>query len=496
MTSRPEAARVSLCSRSDLVRLIRRLDGMPVTLMGLGLFGGGEGAARFLVSREAFVTVTDLKPADKLAPSLEHLRGLPINYRLGGHSVDDFTRTGLVVANPAVPRSNACLQAAQQAGVPITSPMNIFLCLCPAPVAAVTGSNGKSTTTALLSAMLQAAGRTAWMGGNIGISLLPSVDRISPDDVVVLELSSFQLEDAQALRWSPRVAVVTNVTPNHLDRHGTVEAYAEAKRTIVRFQEPGDCAVLNARSQMLRQWAEEGLAARLLTFDSGPRPDLTRAGVSLIEDALVWHEGASMETICRRDEVPLLGLHNVENVMAAAAAARFLGVSVSEIRRAVSGFSGLEHRLELVGEFEGVRYYNDSYSTTPAAGVAAVSSFSGPLGLIAGGYDKKLDLTPFAQAVARSVNVLVTFGNTGPMLAADVQRESQLIGRSVVIRGAAGLEEAILAVHGLSPRGSVVVFSPGCASYDMFENYRHRGQAFKELVRAKLGRPEVVRQGA
>ena len=496
MTCPPDASPVRLCSRPDLLRIIRHLDGMRVTLMGLGLFGGGEGAARFLVGREAFLTVTDMKPADKLAPSLEHLRGLPITYRLGGHVAEDFTHAGLVVANPAVPRANPYLRAAQQAGVPITSPMNIFLTLCPASVAAVTGSNGKSTTTALLAAMLGSAGRAVSMGGNIGISLLPSVDRITPADVVVLELSSFQLEDAAALSWSPHVAVVTNITPNHLDRHGTVEAYAEAKRTIVRFQGPRDFAVLNARTQILQQWAEGGIGARLLFFHSAPERARACPGVGLARDRIVWHDGTGEEVICRRDEVPLLGLHNVENAMAAAAAARCLGATSGQIRDAVSSFTGLEHRLEFVGESEGVRYYNDSYSTTPAAGMAAVNSFDVPLTLIAGGYDKKLDLTPFARAIAGRVSVLVTLGNTGPLLAAKARQEGQLVGRSLVVKEAATLEDAVLAAHGLSARGSAVVFSPGCASYDMFENYRHRGQAFKELVRTALARPERMSRGA
>jgi len=496
MILRADAEPVRLCSADQLRNIVPRLDGMRVTLMGLGLFGGGEGAARFLVGCDAHLTVTDLRPAGRLGPTLDHLRGLPITYRLGEHVEDDFVRAALVVANPAVRRDNRFLRLAQGAGVPITSDMDLFLALCPAAVAAITGSNGKSTTTALLATMLRSAGRKVWMGGNIGISLLPSLQFIAPTDLVVLELSSFQLEDAAALPWSPHVAVVTNITPNHLDRHESFEAYAEAKRAIVRFQRPQDFAVLNAHNSVLRSWAQTGMPGELLFFDSTPGSGELLHGVSLVGDRLVWRNGTRHEVICLRERVPLPGVHNTENAMAAAAAARCLGAASDQIRESLSCFVGLEHRLELVGEFDGLRFYNDSYSTTPAAGIAAVSSFRPPLTLIAGGYDKKLDLTPFACAAAKSVAVLITIGKTGPLLAQKVREESARSGRSVVVREASTLDEAVLAAYRLSVPHSAVIFSPGCASFDMFENYNHRGKVFKELLQATLGRPQMRRQGA
>jgi UDP-N-acetylmuramoylalanine--D-glutamate ligase len=496
MILRAEAEPVKLCSSAELRRIVSGLDGMRVTLMGLGLFGGGEGAARFFVEREAYLTVTDLRPPGRLGPTLDRLRGLPILYRLGEHVESDFLRAGLVVANPAVRRDNRFLRLAQEAGVPVTSDMDLFRALCPAPIAAVTGSNGKSTTTALLAAMLRSAGRRVWMGGNIGISLLPSLQFIAPTDIVVLELSSFQLEDAAGLPWSPHVAVVTNITPNHLDRHESFEAYAEAKRAIIRFQCTQDFAVLNAHNPVLRTWAEAGVPGSLLFFDSTPGAGELRHGVSLVGDRLVWRNGTRHEVICLRERVPLLGLHNTENAMAAAAAARCLGATSDQIRESLSHFVGLEHRLEFVGEFDGLRFYNDSYSTTPAAGIAAVSSLRSPLTLIAGGYDKKLDITPFACAAARSVAVLITIGKTGPLLAQKVREESARAGRSVVVKEAATLQEAVQAAFSLSMPHSAVLFSPGCASYDMFENYNHRGKVFKELVHVTLGQPRARSQGA
>lgn len=496
MTLQGDAGPVGLCSRAALCEAVSRLRGMRVTLMGLGLFGGGEGAARFLVDREAELTVTDLRPAERLGPTLEHLKGLPITYRLGEHVAADFEQAGLVVASPAVPRTSPFLRVAQRAGAPVTSPMDLFLALCPAPVAAVTGSNGKSTTTALLAAMLGGAGHKVWLGGNIGISLLPALPFIAPTDLVALELSSFQLEDAAFLPWSPHVAVVTNITPNHLDRHGTLEVYAEAKRGIVRFQGPQDFAVLNARNPILKGWAEAGVPGTLVFFDPAPEAGALLPGVSLVGDRLVWRMGDRHQVICRREDVPLLGLHNTQNAMAAVAAARCLGAEAEQIREALLSFTGLEHRLEPVGEFGGLRFYNDSYSTTPAAGVAALASFPGPMTLIAGGYDKKLDLSPFVRAIAGSVSVLVTIGKTGPFLAQKVREECASAGRRAVVKEAATLDEAVLAARDLSSPGSVVLFSPGCASYDMFENYSHRGKVFKDLVRAKLAQADPKRQGA
>jgi UDP-N-acetylmuramoylalanine--D-glutamate ligase len=309
---------------------------------------------------------------------------------------------------------------------------------------------------------------------------------MSPADTVVLELSSFQLEDAVSLQWSPHVAVVTNITPNHLDRHGTMEAYAEAKRTIVRFQGPDDFAVLNAQSEILRDWNLRGLAGRSLWFDSEPTAGGLPDGVSLIAGRLVRREGPRHDVLCAQEDIPLLGMHNVENVMAAAAGAGCLGADSEAVRTALSTFVGLEHRLELVGEFRGMRFYNDSDSTTPASAVAAVRSFNGPVTLIAGGYDKKLDLGPMAREAAVGAEALITMGQTGPVIAQRAREESAFSGRSLMVREVTTLRDAVDAAAELSMPGTTVLFSPGCASYGMFENCDQRGESFKQLVRARF----------
>ena len=238
----------------------------------------------------------------------------------------------------------------------------------------------------------------------------------------------------------------------------------------------------------MRKWVDAGPPGKVYEFDSRPGDGPLADGMSLLADRLVWRDDGCQEVICPREDVPLVGRHNAENAMAAAAAARCLGVGAEAIRGGLEDFSGLEHRLEFVGSYGGVRYYNDSNSTTPASSMAAVESFPGALTLIAGGSDKKLDMTPLAAAAGRHVDVLVTLGQTGPALARQVRHESLCAGHSVVIYEAEDLAGAVSAAARLSVAGSAVVLSPGCASYDMFENYEHRGRVFKDLVRSRPGR--------
>ncbi len=283
------------------------------------------------------------------------------------------------------------------------------------------------------------------------------------------------------------MAVVTNITPNHLDRHGTMDAYAAAKRCIVKHQRPGDFAVLNAADPLLARWARQGLPGQVVHFDA-TRPAASPAeGVHVAGDCLLWHEGNRDEVVCRGTELPLPGRHNMENALAAASAARCLGARPSHMRAALHTFSGLEHRLELVGEHAGIRYYNDSFSTTPESTVAALQSFQEPLTLVAGGYDKKLDLAPIARAAARCAEVVVTIGQTGPALARRTRQESVCLGHSMMVREARTLEEAVRDAARYSMPGSCVLFSPGCASYDMFDNCQQRGEIFRRLVLEIVG---------
>jgi UDP-N-acetylmuramoylalanine--D-glutamate ligase len=482
--------RVSLCPARQLREILLNLSGKRVVLMGLGLFGGGEGAARFLVQRGARVTVSDVKTAQQLAPAIQRLSDLPIEYQLGSHDPDAVLKSELVIVNQAVPKTAPVLHECSRAGVPLSSAMNIFLTLCPAPVAAVTGSAGKSTTTAMLAAMLQAAGLHVRLGGNIGVSLLPVVQDIKAEEIVVLELSNFQLEDAAFLPWSPHVAVVTNIKPNHLDRHESFDDYVAAKKTIVDHQTKADAAVLNASDPILLEWVKQGIRSEVFFFDAAPQNGQLVRGMNLRNGRLIWNDSTGRHVICSRDHVSLPGEHNVANAMAAAAAARWRGAGAEHIRAALSAFKTLEHRLEKCGQFSGITFYNDSDATMPESTIAALGSFPAPITLIAGGYNKKLELTPLAGAIAEKAEVLITFGASGPSIA-QLTREAGLIaGKTLIIREVSSLPEAVESAAELSMPGSTVLFSPACASFDMFENFAERGRIFKKLV-AELERSTV-----
>ncbi len=462
-----------------------------VTVAGLGTFGGQVAAAKFFVRRGAEVTVTDSKPREALGKGIHELDGLNVRLVLGGHREKDFTNADLVVASPAIPEDNRYLAAAEAAGVPITHEMDIFFSLCRAPIIGITGSNGKSTTAALLAHILTMHCRrqaglgsgAVWLGGNIGRSLLLEVERILPQDLVVLELSSFQLENLGELGKSPYGAIVTNLSPNHLDRHGTFEAYARAKRNITLYQKPGDFLVINADDPNLAGWDET--AAEVFFF--GEDAAMGRKGVFISAGSLVSTVGGIREVVkVRRRRWKLKGRHNLLNLAAACAAAGKLGVPVEQAVAAAEDFQPLAHRLEEVGSVSGVRFYNDSIATTPESAVAALESFKEPIVLIAGGYDKGLDLEPFARRAARSVKALVVIGETGDKIAkaASVQNADLRIIRP------ATFGEAVAAAFDEAEPGDVVLLSPACASYDMFGNFQERGERFRrevERVRCKAG---------
>jgi UDP-N-acetylmuramoylalanine--D-glutamate ligase len=507
------------------------LKGKRITVMGLGLFGGGTGLTRFLVSHGARVTVTDLKNASQLAPSLEALNGLPVELHLGGHREQDFKGVDMVVVNPAIPKDSRFLNIAQEAGVLLETEMNLFFKWCPAPIVGITGSKGKSTTTALTAAMLSNVAcelvshdykrtfKKVWLGGNIGLgySLLEKVEEMGTEDLVVLELSSFQLEDLDKIQKSPHIAVVTNVTPNHLDRHKDMDSYVEAKKTIIRHQTPGDYAILNWDKPLLREWAKE-TKSRVLWYSLG-RDGSSHSGAFLEGQEAVLRIDSREERL-RLSGLRLPGRHNLENVLAASSAAFVLGVNAKTIEKALESFSGLEHRLEFVAEINGVKYYNDSIATTPESAIAGLKTFSGDtpqayshkdgsttrrLVLIAGGYDKKLPLDTFAQECAQRCKVVLLLGETAPTLIKLINRfkvgaychtplsaidqpctrtVQDQNGSETEVFHVPSLTEAVrLASQKASP-GDIVLLSPACASYDMFENFQERGKQFKALVMA------------
>ena len=431
---------------------MQELRGKRVTVAGLGRFGGQIAAARWLVQQGASVVVTDNAPAEKLADSVRQLEGLPIEFHLGEHRDDDFTNADLIVASPAIPPTNKYLQRARSAGVAITTEIRLFIERCPATILGVTGTKGKSTTTAMLGEVLRKRFVT-WVGGNIGHSLLPELDKITSTDLVVLELSSFMLEHLGAMKWSPHGAVVTMLASDHLDWHGSREAYVSAKTNIARYQRPEDFAVLN----------EEDAGSLALASATAGR--VVRFGV-----------------IGRRPlELILPGRHNQSNAQAAFAAAYQMGVGRDDAQEALRNFRGLPHRLQLVHEENGVRYFNDSIATVPEAAVAALDSFPPKRVIqIVGGYDKGLPLVAMCNALVERAKAVLCIGATGKKLTEMMSSSPHPSAASVYDCG--DLPTAMKIAKQIAAPGDVVLLSPGCASYDQFLNFEKRGETFAELA--------------
>ncbi len=441
-------------------------EGKRVTVMGLGSFGGGSGVTRWLASEGADVLVTDMKKTEDLAGSVEELKPLidrgQVKLRLGEHNVSDFTDTDLVVANPAVPKpwDNRFIRAAEAAGIPVTTEMQLLVARIPAGcmTIGITGSNGKSTTSAMIAHVLAASGKRVLFGGNIGGSLLPEIEAAGTDAVVVLELSSAMLHWLARDRWSPRVAVVTTFGPNHLDWHGQLDHYRASKQALLAFQKAGDSAILGV--------------------DAHAWP--VAAGVRVTKVAAEERIGGLM--------IP--GGHNQQN--AAVAIHAVLAADPTRTRdaaeRAVRTFAGLPHRLALVGQMKVqggiVRAYNDSKCTTPEACLLAVKAFeedasvgTGRVHLIVGGYDKKVDLGSVA-ALAGKLAGLYTLGKTGPAIAA----AARSAGHAARTFECGTLEGAVEQARGRMHAGDVLLLSPACASWDQFKNYEDRGDQFAALV--------------
>jgi UDP-N-acetylmuramoylalanine--D-glutamate ligase len=450
--------------------------GRRVLVMGLGNFSGGVSAARFMARRGARVLVTDLAPPEHLASSVAALEGEPIEaMRLGGHQAEDFRWAELVVTSPAVRRDDPFLRIARAAGARVTSEMNLFFQLCPAPVVGVTGSNGKSTTAAMIQAMLQAAGRPCWLGGNIGRSLLDSVDAIRTDDLVVLELSSFQLEELDELARSPHVAVVTTFTPNHLDRHPTLDAYRRAKQTILRHQRPGDLAALNADDPEVRAWPTRCRTLWYGLDDHGHEGSFLDG-----ERAVVRLKGREVEFELL-GAMRLCGVHNRSNALAAGCVAAALGVDARSIRDALASFHTLPHRLEPIAEVDGRWFYDDSIATTPESTLAALAALEAPVWLIAGGHDKGLDLNEVAQRIAERVKGVALLGQTAPVLRELVGRHSPA-GRVPAMQEFTHMDGAVAWCYHRSEPGDVILLSPACASFGMFRNFVDRAEAFRRAI--------------
>lgn len=443
-----------------------------VLVMGLGRFGGGLDAALFAVKAGAKVLITDLAAESELADSLGQLHDFDVEYRLGEHREEDFRQAQILIVNPAVPLDNTFVKMARDNGALVTSQIELFFQMCPARIIGITGANGKSTTTSLTAHLLKAGCgqdkggyRKVWLGGNIGHQpLLDIVDQIQSDDIVVLEISNFQLEQLAQIQAAPDIALITNLTANHLDRHGTFEAYCGVKEGIFKYQsldpENPVVSIFNGEDPMTRDWYKKYLqetGRRCQVFSADDVPD---------ECAEAFR---------------LPGRANRSNLAAAMAIASCFEMDPARIRQAVSTFEGLPNRCRMIAEFEGVRWYDDSKATTPVSTMAALNGIDEPKILIAGGYDKKISFDELGQCIARRAKAAVLIGQTAEVIADAIAQDRAADCR---IERAGSMQQAVQIARRLAAPGDVVLLSPACASYDMFKNYIKRSEAYRDAIEA------------
>lgn len=450
------------------------LKGKKVLVVGLGK--SGLAAALFLRRRGAQVTVSDVRSAEALAKDIPALLEEGIMVETGGHGLLTFRRQDLIVVSPGVPLNTPELAQVKSFGLPVIGELELAARFLKGKSLAITGSNGKTTTTALVGEILEKAGVPTLVGGNIGVPVVALIDQSTDETWSVLEVSSFQLESTQ--RFHPSIAVILNITPDHLDRHGTFENYALAKERIFAAQDEHDSVVLNADNARAAQAASRSVAR--VYFFSVEHSVLQGAWVE--DGNVVYRRGkdAAVEKIMHLSGVPLKGAHNVENVLAAVCASRLAGVPAEQIRTAIESFQAVEHRLEYVATVNGVEFYNDSKATNVDATAKAVAAFSSGIHLILGGKDKNSDYTQLAQLVRARVRAVYTIGSAAAKI------ESQLRG-VVSILSCETLDNAVSAAASAARPGEVVLLAPACSSFDQFENYEQRGRMFKELVSERRG---------
>lgn len=457
--------------------------GRKVTVVGLGI--EGIDGVHFFVGQGAIVTVSDAKPPEKLRRQLAQIEGLPVKLSLGANDPKVLQDADYLYISQSVPLDLPGIVMARAQGVPILSMLSVYMDLCPGPIVGITGSSGKTTTTALVGKMLEAEGLPHLVGGNIGVGLLTRLSEVRPYTWSVLEVSHTQLQFLSSR--GPYVGAVLNITPNHLDRFSW-EEYRALKARLVEAQGPGDWAVLGYDDPEAR-----GLATRLkgevCFFSLGERVD---RGVTVINGKAVWMEGRKCLSLFPLSIVRLRGRHNLLNVLAAAATAYICGVCPDSMACAVASFSGVPHRLELVACAGGVCYYNDSIATTPTRTIAALRSFEEPMVLLLGGRDKHLPLEELAEEVLRRCRAVVLFGESGPKLEGALRQAqaSKPASRAIPVVRVGRLEEAVEVARCLAQPGDVVLLSPACTSYDAYDNFQERGDHFRSLV-LSFARDEV-----
>jgi UDP-N-acetylmuramoylalanine--D-glutamate ligase len=435
----------------------------------VGLARTGMATALFCAARGARVTATDSRTESEIGDAITKLRDAGIVLELGCHQEKTFLEQDLIVPSPGVPADEPHLQVARAKGITIWSEIELAYRFMKGRLIGITGSNGKTTTTSLVEHILKTAGMQTILAGNIGTPLIGYVDETKNETCTVVELSSFQLELIDTFR--PNVGVFLNLTPDHLDRHHTMQAYGAAKARLFENQTSEDAAVLNADDAATTPYAPS--LPRVYWFS---RKQRVAHGAYLRGEEIVFRQDGTEEVLLTLEDIPLAGAHNVENVLAAATAARLTGAPAAAIAKGVKSFAGVEHRLEFVAEIAGVRYYNDSKATNVDATLKALDAFPGRILIILGGKDKGSDYTVLQKPLREKAILALLIG------AAAEKIEKQISG-SVALERAETLERAVETASHAAQRGDVVLLAPACASFDQFKNYEHRGRVFKDLVR-------------
>ena len=445
-------------------RYFTSLQGQKIVVLGLGV--SNRPLVRLLLSYGCQVTGCDRTPREKLDAEVLELEEQGCTLRTGDGYLDDL-EADLVFRTPGMHPDIPALRQLRDTGATVTSEMEVFFEVCPCTLIAVTGSDGKTTTTTLISEMLKAAGHTVWLGGNIGTPLLPLCPQMKESDYAVVELSSFQLMD---MTHSPHIAVITNLAPNHLDVHKDMQEYVDAKKNIFAFQGSDDILILNADNEITNSFEGCGTTAKFSR--QGSAHICLRDGIIYRGDTLVLDSG----------EILLPGVHNIENYMAAIAAVEDL-VDDETIRRVARNFGGVEHRIELVRIVNGVRYYNDSIASSPSRTIAGLKSFPEKVILIAGGYDKHIPYDVLGPYICRSVKTLILGGTTGPQIRAAVENCPEYTPGNPEILDCGDFTSAVRKAVEIAKEGDVVLMSPASAAFDQFKNFMERGNYFKKLIK-------------
>lgn len=455
--------------------------GKKITVMGLGLHGGGAGIVKFLAGHGAHLIVTDIKSKEQLSSSLEKLKGLKnIEYILGQHRTEDFTKVDMVVKTPPVPWNNKHIKLALDHNIPVEMDSSLFFKLCKNPIIGVTGTKGKTTIATLIYEILKSAGKSPVRVGIGQISALDRLDMLKKNSVVIFELSSWRLSALGRAKLSPKIAVVANIFPDHLNYYSTMEKYIQDKKNIFLYQKPADWLVINADDEKVQEISKEA-RSQIVKFSMSP---LKENNSIFIEDNSIFvNDGNDSKKLFSLNDIKMRGRHNIPNILAAIGATRAYGIDFSEIKKAVANFSGVTHRLEFVREIKGVKYYNDTAATIPEAVISALDSFSEPIILIAGGTDKGLNFSILGKLAAEKVkNLILLKGNATDKLTDQIKKNLSEEEKSKGFTLVDSMERAVEIASQSSQNGDVVLLSPGAASFGLFANEFDRGDKFKEAV--------------